>query len=120
MKIVAAFLLISSSHLYADYVTIAPPEKTTPPPLSKESVISYMIIEPQARALDYQQAFEQLRKEKTSGKVYFQLTNGNTICNIIDMTLMPNSTMILFRFNTTQGIKLQTVKVEEIVSLHYN
>ena len=64
-------------------------------------------------------AFETLRKEKTTAKVFFQLQNGTTISNIIDMTLMANATLILFRFNSTQGIRFQLVKVEEIAAISY-
>jgi hypothetical protein len=77
-----------------------------------------MIIDPKLRAMDYQQAFELLRKEKTSGKVAFELANGKAISNIIDLTLMGNGTMILFRYNTPQGIQFQIVNLEDIVSLY--
>ena len=72
-----------------------------------------------SRALDYQTAFEQLRKEKTAGKVYFQLTDGSSIANIIDMNIMPNSTLIVFRFNSSQGVRFQVVKVEDILNIYY-
>jgi hypothetical protein len=124
MKTLTGILLFCSCILNAETVLVSNPEKkealsSHPPQSSYQAPSSYMRIEPHARALDYQQAFEQLRKEKTSGKVYFQLTNGTMISNIIDMALMPNSTLILFRFNSSQGIKFQTVKVEEIASLNY-
>lgn len=92
-----------------------------PPPQTGSSFDSaYMMIDPKMRAEDYREAFEALRKEKTTGKVFFQLNNGSIISNIIDMTLMPNSTLILFRFNSTQGIRFQLVKVEEIASISYS
>ncbi|MGE0671386.1 MAG: hypothetical protein AB7O89_10695, partial [Parachlamydiales bacterium] len=78
-----------------------------------------LVIDPKMRAQDFKEAFETLRKEKTTGKVFFQLMNGSTISNIIDMTLMGNSTLILFRFNSTQGIRFQLVKVEEVASISY-
>jgi hypothetical protein len=123
MKYLFSLGLLCLSALHADPTNISHPEKGTeksaPPHPQKETFSSYMLIDPQARASDYLTAFEQLRKEKSTGKVYFLLVNGSMISNIIDMNLMPNSTMILFRFNSTQGIKLQTVKVEEIASLNY-
>ncbi|MBY0529789.1 MAG: hypothetical protein K2P51_06320 [Rhabdochlamydiaceae bacterium] len=123
MKSLFCVTLFALSALQADPITISHPEKGADKPApshpQKETFSSYMLIDPQARASDYLTAFEQLRKEKSTGKVYFQLVNGSMISNIIDMNLMPNSTMILFRFNTNQGIKLQTVKVEEIASLSY-
>jgi len=78
---------------------------------------SIMMIDPKARAADYMQAYDVLRKEKTANKVVFQLSTGETISNIIDMTLMNQGTMIIFRFNTPQGIKLQAVELEDVLSL---
>jgi hypothetical protein len=104
-------LLLSTSLAFAE---TPPPE--VPPPHSSPA---YMMIDPKVRAQDYKEAFEVLRKEKTTGKVFFQLLNGSTIANIIDMTLMGNSTLILFRFNSNQGIRFQIVKVEEIAFISY-
>ena len=78
-----------------------------------------MMIPPAARAADFQQAFEQLRKEKTTGRVYFQLNDGTMISNVIEMTLMANSTLILFRYNSTNGVGFKLVKVEDILQLGY-
>jgi hypothetical protein len=91
-----------------------------PPPLTQTpSHQHYMLISPSARASDFQQAFELLRKEKTAGKVYFQLADGTTITNVIEMTLMPNSTLVLFRYNSNQGVRLQVVKLEDILNIFY-
>jgi hypothetical protein len=93
-----------------------------PPPLLKTPPSSsYMSIPMKERALDLQAAFDALKREKTAGKVYFQLSDNTSISNVIDMTLLPNNSLILFRYNTnTQGIKLQVVKIEDIVGLSYN
>lgn len=80
---------------------------------------SYMMISPVARAQDLLQAYEALRKEKTSAKVFFQLVDGSALYNVIEMTLMSNSTLILFRLNTPQGIRFQLVKVEDILNINY-
>ncbi len=98
-----------------------PSAKETPIPLLKSSSTnSYISIPIKDRALDFQQAFDLLKKEKTSGKVYFQFSDGSNISNIIDITLLPNNSLMLFRYNTNnQGIRLQVVKVEDIVGLSY-
>jgi hypothetical protein len=103
--------------LLASVQTITPTDTPTALPIQQEG--SIMTIPPSARALDFQQAFETMRKEKSTGKVYFQLIDGTTIANIIDMTLMSNSTLILFRFNSPQGIRFQVVKVEDIDNILY-
>lgn len=81
---------------------------------------SYMEIPLTQRAKDFQEAFEMLKKEKSAGKVFIQLADGTTISNVIDMTPLTNSTLILFRFNSGQGVQLRIVKVEELGSIGYN
>src|SRR5579871_3974644 len=86
-------------------------QTTTPPPAKTTSMTTYMMIPPSQRALDYQQAFEQMRAEKSSGKVYFELADGSTLSNIVDMHVMENSTIILFRYASNQEIRYKAVKV---------
>lgn len=78
-----------------------------------------LIIDPNLRALDYQQVFEALRKEKPSNKVCIQLLNGAVLSNIIELQKMANNTLFLVRTNSPQGIKLQAVELELIQSIGY-
>jgi hypothetical protein len=115
------FLAIAASGFAAQTTPIdanptAPLLQHTPP---GTPALTYMMIPPASRALDFQQAFEQMRAEKSTGKVYFELSDGTMISNIIDMHVMQNSTLILFRFNSNQGIRYQVVKVEDIHALRY-
>jgi len=115
------FLAIAASGLAAQ---TTPPDANPPVPLPQHTpagptTLTYMMIAPASRALDFQQAFEQMRAEKSTGKVYFELADGTIISNIIDMHVMQNSTLILFRFNSNQGIRYQVVKVEDIRDLRY-
>ncbi|MBS0615144.1 MAG: hypothetical protein JSR58_01160 [Verrucomicrobia bacterium] len=80
---------------------------------------SHIMIDLKQRATDYREAFELLKKEKGAAKVYFELAEGTKISNIIDMTLMSSGHLILFKFNTQQGIKQQVVPVEQIAQLSY-
>jgi hypothetical protein len=77
-------------------------------------------IDPKARAMDFQQAFELLRKEKTANKVQFVLDNGKTISNIVDIVILSNGSMILFKINSQQGIKYEVVPVENIESISHS
>ena len=97
-------------------------EPATPPPLpsSDAKTHNYMMVNLKERSNDYKEAFESLKKEKGVGKVYFQTTNGATITNIIDMTVTGNGHLILFKFNSNQGIKYQVVPVEQIAALSYS
>ena len=85
----------------------------------KESINTSIQISLKERGTDYKEAFETLKKEKGGAKVFFQLTNGTTISNIIDMHLTENGHLILFKYNTQQGIKHQVVPVEQIATLSY-
>lgn len=102
---------------HAAIQTVTP--DTTPPFHPGATTQSYMMITPAARAQDFQQAYETLKKEKSAGKVYFQLTDGSKLFNVIEMTLMPNSTLVLFRLNSQQGINFQIVRIEDIVNISY-
>ena len=117
----AIYFICAASALAAQ--TITPGDKNIPvvPPDHHAGVPlpSYMIIPPAGRAVDFQQAYEFLRKEKSTGKVYFELADGSTIGNVIEMMVMPNSTLIIFRYNSNQGISFQVVKIEDIVNLSY-
>ncbi len=78
---------------------------------------SIMIVSPKERANDYLKAWELLKQEKSTAKVYFDLSDGTKISNVIDMKLMPNDTLIVFRYSTPQGIKFQVVEVEDILGI---
>jgi hypothetical protein len=118
MKKLITILLISSSGalLAADAPATKPAVKT---PDQNVPSNCQMSIDPKARAQDYLQAFDVLRKDKTPNKIVFELTDGTSLTNVIDMTLMGNGNLILFRINTPQGIKTQVVGVEQIKSLSH-
>lgn len=78
---------------------------------------STMIIDPKARAADYQKAFDLLRQEKSTSKVIFELADGTKISNVIDMKLMPDNTLVIFRYSTQKGIKFQVVEIENLIGI---
>jgi hypothetical protein len=78
-----------------------------------------MMIEPKHRAADYKDAFECLRKEKAQNKVFIKLIDGTVVSNIIEMSLMPNSTVFLLRYNTPKGIKLEAIELEIVHGIGY-
>lgn len=82
-----------------------------------EKAKSYISIDAKKRAEDYLKAYELLRKDKPSSRIFFKLTNGSSISNIADVQIVENGTLILFKTTTTQGFKYEIVPVEEISSL---
>ena len=90
--------------------------KTTVVPLqqAKGSQRSIIVIQPQDRAEDYIKAFETLKKDKPSTKIYFQLLSKKTISNILDITMLDKGTLLLFKTATTQGSKITIVPIEDI------
>jgi len=108
------FTLLALSASIAAFATDTPFVQGTPDTGSSKATLA---LDTKSRALDYQQAFELLRKEKPANKVYFQLSDGSKISQIIDMKIMGHGSLILFRFESPQGIKFQTVQVEDIVAL---
>lgn len=80
---------------------------------------SIMIITPKDRADDLQKAFQILRDEKSTAKVYFDLAGGKKISNVIEMKAMPGNTLILFRYSTPQGIKFEVASVEDILGIFH-
>ncbi len=113
-------LTVAVSAHAAQTITPADANASPVPPRHQATAMpSYMVVTPAARAADFQQAFDILKREKSAGKVYFELSDGTIIGNVIDMAPMSNSTVILFRYNSSQGIQFQVVKIEDIVNLRY-
>jgi hypothetical protein len=80
---------------------------------------SLIMINAKDRADDYQKAFQLLRDEKSTAKVYFQLAGGKKISNVIELTIMPGSTLVLFRYSTPQGVKYEVAGVEDIMGISH-
>lgn len=98
----------------------APPQPAAPAPMQESSPAGLQFtVEPKSRALDYIQAFNYLRQEKTAGKVAFLLKDGSTINNIIDIHLMDQGSLLILRYNSGQGIKFRVLGLEEIQRLEH-
>lgn len=80
---------------------------------------STIIIDPKERANDYIKAFEALKQEKTVSKIYFNIRGGMKISNVLDVKAMPGNTLMVFRYNTPQGIKFQVVGIEDILGIEH-
>jgi hypothetical protein len=76
-----------------------------------------MIINPIERAKDYKEVYTYLKTQKSAGKVTFTMRDGSMLSNISEIVLPNNGSMLVFRLNTTQGVKYKVVKVEDITSV---
>jgi hypothetical protein len=80
---------------------------------------SSMIIEPKARAQDYREAFELLRKEKPTVKINIQTSTG-TLANVSDLSAAANGTLMLVKVPFPQGTKYLIVPIEDIKEVAYS
>ncbi len=76
-----------------------------------------ILINPQARANDWAQAYKFLTTRQAAIPVSFILTNGQKIDNIINVMVMSGGTLLSFELNTPAGIKYDIVKVEDIAHI---
>jgi len=81
------------------------------------SAKSIMIIEPQARAKDYIVAYDKMRSEIPSAKIYFQLEHQRPVNNVLSLELMQNGTLMLFRISSPLGTSYKVVPIEDIIEI---
>ncbi|MBS3905239.1 MAG: hypothetical protein KGZ39_07930 [Simkania sp.] len=116
MKSLSRYLCLPVTFVFV--VSSLHAEDSSPTAQSPQALTQYSIAA-KARAQDYLQAFDILRKEKTSGKVQFLLKDGSTVTNIIDIHLMEQGSLLVFRFNSAQGIRFRIVALEDILQLEH-
>ena len=80
---------------------------------------SIIVIEPKARAQDYIQAFDQLRKDKPTLKIMVRLTNGVAL-TVSELSATSGGTLLLMKSLSSQGTRIQVVPVEEIMEITYS
>ncbi|MFA5249987.1 MAG: hypothetical protein WC371_01070 [Parachlamydiales bacterium] len=88
-------------------------------PALESKTKSVLAIDAKKRAEDYLKAYELMRKEKPSSKIFFKLANGSSLQNIVDLVVLENGTLILFKTTTSQGLRYEIVPIEEIVLLSH-
>ncbi len=92
-------------------------KKNVIPAVSEGNVKSLMMIDPKERAADFIKAFETLRKEISPAKIYFHIIKGSPISNIMDVSLMENGTLLIFRVSTSQGPQYKIVPIEDVLDV---
>ncbi len=81
-----------------------------------KSVITIPVAD---RAMDYKQAFDNLRKERRANKVNLVMSNGELVSNVTEMTLTANNTLFLIRQTLATGSHYMVVPVENIGGMQY-
>ncbi len=81
---------------------------------------STLLIDAKARAGDYVQAFEMLRKDKPTLKIMIHMASGLSISNVTEISSTANGTLVLIKSASTTGNKYQIVPIEEIKELAYS
>ena len=76
-----------------------------------------MMIAPNDRASDFVQAYALLKQYNVASSIAVMMKDKTMIANIVDMQVMKNGTLIIFKMSTLQGEKYQLVKTEDIDSL---
>lgn len=84
---------------------------------AQSGISEIMIISPEKRAKDFENAFHYLKKMNSAAKVAVKLKDGSSIAGILGMEVMPGGTMIIFQTNTIQGIKYHVENIENIESI---
>lgn len=87
-------------------------------PLSSQSR-SVIMMDMKARTGDILKAYDWLKREKPTFRISAHTHTGPILSNIIDITPMPNETLLIFRLSTSQGIKYQVTPAEDILDLFY-
>lgn len=81
---------------------------------------SLMMIEPKARAADYVQAFDFLRKDKPTLKIRLLLMNGQELSNVTELSTTHGGTLLIAKYLSNQGTKAQIIPIETIGEIGYS
>ncbi|MCK4934562.1 MAG: hypothetical protein KAR79_03150 [Simkaniaceae bacterium] len=93
-------------------------EGTTTKKVSDGAPREVMVITPLARAKDVKEAYQYIKTESASSPISITLKNGKILDNIIGINVMSEGTMVIFKLNTTKGVKLRIENIENILSLN--
>lgn len=81
---------------------------------------SQIVVESKARASDLVQAFDMLRKDKSTFKINLRTQNGQMIPNIMDLTSSTAGTLLFIKILTSQGIRYQVLFTDDITEINYS
>lgn len=80
---------------------------------------SMIVIDSKARANDYVQAFDFLRKDKPTFRIMIR-TNDTVYTGVTDVSVAAGGTLLMIKVPSNQGIRTQIVPVEQIMEINYS
>ncbi|PCI76786.1 hypothetical protein COB21_03950 [Candidatus Aerophobetes bacterium] len=76
-----------------------------------------MIINPEMRAQDLNEAFAFLRKMSKTRAISMTLLDGRSFTHVLSMDVMKGGTMVIVKTSTTKGVKYHVVNIENIENI---
>lgn len=80
---------------------------------------SVMLIDPKARASDFAQAFDFMRKDRPTQKIMIRTVTGE-LMNVTDITPSSAGTLLLIKTLSSQGVRTTIVPIEQITEISYS
>lgn len=80
---------------------------------------SVMLIDPKARASDFAQAFDFMRKDRPTQKIMIRTTTSE-LMNVTDITPSSAGTLLLVKTLSSQGVRTTIVPIEQILGVSYS
>ncbi len=114
----AAIKPIKAPPLNAQQFAAAQAQTQESHPIKSNTPSKIMVITPEARGKDFQQAYNFLRKANATAPISVTLKNGTILNGIMGIELMTEGTIVIFKFNTTRGAKYRVENIENIISLN--
>lgn len=85
---------------------------------SLQSEKNVMSIDPKNRSRDWHQAFEYLKKDKPSMKLFIK-TGSTVLSNVTDIVISEAGTLLFVKIPYNQGSKFVILPVEEVQEIGY-
>ncbi|MBU6382733.1 MAG: hypothetical protein KGQ49_03545 [Verrucomicrobia bacterium] len=80
---------------------------------------SVILIEPKARAADFAQAFDMLRKDRPTQKIIIRTAAGE-LNNVTDVSASTGGTLLMIKMLSSQGVRITIVPIEQVMEIGYS
>jgi hypothetical protein len=77
-------------------------------------------IDPKGRSGDWAQAFDLLRKDKPTLKIFVRLTNGPMLLNVAEISSSMGGTLLFIKTPSNQGTRMIPIPVENVQEIGYS